>query len=56
MHTSTIPGLIARVKNREIDPSKLISHRFRMSDTMKAYDVFSNAADHKALKVIITND
>ncbi len=56
VHTHTIPSLMERVKAKDIRPELLISHRFSMSQMMEAYDVFSNAATHKALKVLIEND
>ena len=33
----------------------LITHHFRLDEIMKAYDTFGNAAEEKALKVILTN-
>jgi len=32
----------------------LITHRFALGDILKAYEVFSNAAQEKAMKVILT--
>jgi alcohol dehydrogenase len=31
----------------------LITHRFALGEILGAYDTFSKAADHRALKVII---
>jgi alcohol dehydrogenase len=53
--TVTIPMLLKAVLGGRIDPKKLVSHRFALSDSMKAYDVFSNAAQEKALKVILSS-
>jgi alcohol dehydrogenase len=33
----------------------LITHRFKLSEIVRAYDVFSHADREKALKVILTN-
>lgn len=33
----------------------MISHRFKLSEIKKAYDVFLNAEKEKALKIIISN-
>jgi len=32
----------------------LVTHRFALSDIMKAYDTFGNAAQQRALKVVLT--
>ena len=37
----------------KIDPGQLITHRFKLSAILEAYDAFARAADTKALKVII---
>jgi len=36
-----------------LDPTPLVTHRFRLDDIMRAYDTFANAAKEKALKVIL---
>jgi alcohol dehydrogenase len=36
--------------------SRLITHRFRLEQIVKAYDTFGNAAQERALKVLISND
>jgi alcohol dehydrogenase len=38
-----------------LDAKKLVSHRFALSDIMKAYDTFGNAAKEHALKVLLTS-
>jgi alcohol dehydrogenase len=38
-----------------LQPGKLVTHRFAMPEILKAYDVFGNAARHDALKVVLTN-
>ena len=35
---------------------QLITHRFTLSDTLKAYDTFGHATRDRALKVMILND
>ena len=52
--TVTTPMLLKTVQARKIDPSKLITHRFKLDRILDAYDTFGNAADTRALKVIIT--
>jgi alcohol dehydrogenase len=53
--TVTIPMLMKTVKSGKVKPEQLITHRFPLSEVMKAYDVFGNAAKERALKVILTN-
>jgi threonine dehydrogenase-like Zn-dependent dehydrogenase len=42
-----------RKKGAQVDPTKLIAHRFRLDQSLEAYDTFANAAKTQALKVII---
>lgn len=51
--TVSIPMLLKTVQAKRIDPTQLITHHFKLNQIMQAYDVFSAAADTKALKVII---
>lgn len=51
--TVTTPMLLKTIRARKIDPAQLITHRFKLTDIMEAYDVFSRAAETKALKVIL---
>jgi alcohol dehydrogenase len=53
--TVTTPMLLKLVESGRLDAKKLVSHRFDLSDIMKAYDTFSNAAKERALKVILRN-
>jgi alcohol dehydrogenase len=53
--TATIPMLLELVDAGKLQPSKLVTHRFALNDTMKAYDAFANAAKEGALKVILQN-
>jgi len=53
--TVTTPMLLKVVRSGKLQPGKLVTHRFAMSDIMKAYDTFGNAAREGALKVILTN-
>jgi alcohol dehydrogenase len=47
--------LLKMVQSGRIDAKKIISHRFELSDIMKAYNTFGNAARENALKVVIKN-
>jgi len=54
--TITTPMLIRIVENEKLHPQKLITHHFRLDQIIEAYDIFGNAAQEKALKVILTNE
>lgn len=51
--TVTTPMLLKTVQAKKIDPTRLITHRFRLDQILEAYDTFGRAADTHALKVII---
>lgn len=53
--TVTTPMLLKTVQAKKIEPKQLITHHFKLNDIMKAYDTFENAAEEKALKVILEN-
>lgn len=52
--TVTTPMLLKTVQSKKIDPTKLITHNFKLDQIVEAYDTFGRAAVTKALKVIIT--
>jgi len=51
--TVSTPMLLKTVGAHKIDPTKLITHRFKLDKILDAYDTFSRAAETRALKVII---
>ena len=51
--TVTTPMLLKTVQSKKIDPKLLITHRFRLSQILEAYETFARAASTQALKVII---
>lgn len=51
--TVTTPLLLKEVRVGKLEPKKLITHTFKLDDVMKAYDTFGNAAEEKALKVLL---
>ena len=53
VNTNTIPMLLKTVSSGKIDPTKLITHHFKLDEILKAYEVFGNASKEKAMKVII---
>lgn len=54
VNTNTTPMLLKTVQAGKIEPSKLITHRFKLDDIVQAYEVFGNAAKEKAMKVILS--
>jgi alcohol dehydrogenase len=51
--TVSTPMLLSTLLSRKIDPTPLITHRFKLDGILDAYEAFANAASTKALKVII---
>lgn len=56
VNTNTIPMLLKTVISGKIIPTRLISHHFKLSEIMQAYEVFGNAAKEKAMKIILINE
>jgi len=54
--TATTSLLLKTVASHQLDPAKLITHRFDLSDILRAYETFGNAAQEKTLKVILSNE
>lgn len=52
--TVTTPMLLKTVTSGRLEPSQLITHRFRLDQIIDAYDTFGRAAETQALKVVIT--
>jgi alcohol dehydrogenase len=55
VNTNTTPMLLKTVQAGKIDPTQLITHRFPLNEVEEAYKVFANAAQEKALKVVLYN-
>ena len=53
---SIIHPFVPFIPLKQIDPTRLISHRMALNDVKHGYEVFSNAAEHKALKVLLVAD
>lgn len=53
--TYTIPMLMKTVGAGKLEPEQLITHHFKLDEIMDAYDTFGNAAEEKALKIILEN-
>ena len=54
--TVTTPMLLKTVQSAKLQPNRLITHHFKLSEILKAYDTFQHADKEKALKVIMTNE
>jgi alcohol dehydrogenase len=52
--TSSTPTLMRLITTGQIDVKPFVTHRFDLYAIEEAYDVFSRAADTKALKVLLT--
>lgn len=52
--TSSTPTLLQLLGSRQIDAQRLVTHRFGLHEIMHAYDVFANAAETGALKVVLS--
>jgi alcohol dehydrogenase len=51
--TATTPLLLKLVRSGRLQPARLATHRFALTEVMKAYDTFADAARQRALKVIL---
>jgi alcohol dehydrogenase len=54
--TVTTPMLLKTVEAKKLQAEKLITHRFKLSEILQAYDTFQHADREKALKVIMANE
>ena len=52
--TSSTPTLLRMVAAGRIDGERFITHRFALDEMEQAYQVFENAGDTGALKVVLT--
>jgi alcohol dehydrogenase len=52
--TSSTPRLLDMLVAGQLDVGQMITHRFALPDIMRAYDVFSDAAQTGALKVVLS--
>ena len=51
--TNTTPRLLQLIADGRLDPTVFATHRFALEETMEAYEVFANAGDTDALKVVL---
>jgi alcohol dehydrogenase len=53
--TVTTPMLLKMALSGRLQPLRLVTHRFPLSEAMKAYETFSNASRERTLKVVLKN-
>jgi len=51
--TVSLPLLLRMVAVGRLHPEKLVTHRFALSDAVRAYDTFGRAAKEQAIKVVL---
>ncbi len=54
--TVTTPMLLKQVQAGKLQPEKLATHTFPLFRAMEAYDTFADAANTRALKVLLQHD
>ena len=54
MDTFTTPLLLQLIEGGRLDATPFATHRFQLEETMEAYDVFGDAANTQALKVVLS--
>lgn len=54
VNATTTEDLLGLIAAHEIAPERFATHHFKLAQIMDAYDVFAAAADHHALKVVLT--
>jgi alcohol dehydrogenase len=52
--TFTTPRLLQLIEGGRLDATPFATHRFQLEETMQAYDVFGDAANTQALKVVLS--
>jgi threonine dehydrogenase-like Zn-dependent dehydrogenase len=45
--------LLGRIRNGDIDPSSVVSHRMRLEDAPRAYEMFKNK-ENECNKIVLT--
>jgi alcohol dehydrogenase len=52
--TYSTPTLLRLLATHQVDLARFVTHRFAMVDFLQAYDTFADAANTRALKVVLT--
>jgi len=53
VNTNTLALLLKLVAGHKLPADKFVTHEFSFAQMLEAYDVFANASEHDALKVLI---
>jgi alcohol dehydrogenase len=53
VNTNTLGMLLKLVAEHQFPAERFVTHTFSFDQVLEAYDVFGNAAEHDALKVLI---
>jgi alcohol dehydrogenase len=53
VNTNTLGMLLKLVAEHKLPAEKFVTHEFSFDQILEAYDVFGNASQHDALKVLI---
>jgi alcohol dehydrogenase len=51
---SSVPNLLNMVESGRLNAAAMATHHFTLDEIMDAYDLFENAAENQAVKVVIT--
>ena len=55
INSNTTEMLLKAVSTSSVDYSKMLTHRFKLSELEKAYDIFKHASENQAMKVVLIN-
>lgn len=53
VNANTTKDLLAKIKSKAFDPSSLVTHHFKFSEIIDAYEVFANSSKEKCIKVFL---
>lgn len=56
VNANTTPDLLSKISKKQLDPSKLVTHRFKFDQVLDAYETFKKSAENKCIKVLIEFD
>ena len=56
VNANTTEMLMKAISTSSVDYTKMLTHHFKFSELVQAYDVFKHAAEHNAMKVVLTMD
>ncbi len=56
VNSNTTEMLLKAISTSSVDYTKMLTHRFKLSELDEAYDVFKHAAENGAMKVVLVNE